>query len=95
MVNPTEGSNPSVSAIYEAVMAKKIGEPDGYRPRYLDDCQRIVTVAAKNGYLVSLREAELIWEDESRLMCAGWLFLPENDEILWMRIREGIRQRLD
>ena len=49
-------------------------------PRYLDDCKRIQKLLFGRGYEISLHECEDMWESYSERSCAGWLFLPENDE---------------
>lgn len=76
-------------------MAKKIGCEDTCKPRYPDDCKRLVELARFNGYIISLREAEDIWHEHSRLNCCGWLHLYLNDDTLWFAIKPGILTRLD
>ena len=47
--------------------------------RYPDDCQRIVEVAAGMCLVLSVAQAQVIWEDYSDSMCAGWLILPSDN----------------
>lgn len=50
--------------------------------RYLNDCQRIVSVAEANGLQLTLNQAEDIWEHYSDMYCAGWLHIEDDTEIL-------------
>jgi len=52
-------------------------------PRYLNDCQRIVDVAACRDIKMTLHQAEVIWDDYSDALCAGWLTLPDDDDNIW------------
>lgn len=58
------------------------------RPEYIDDTKRIVKISFDNGIILSLKEAEEIWEEYSDSMAAGWMNLPEDDKELWLIISE-------
>jgi len=51
---------------------------------YPEDCRRIRDVILKKfGVSISLGQAQMFWRDHSTNFCAGWLFLPtEDDEIV-------------
>jgi hypothetical protein len=56
---------------------------DRLRPvGYITDCERIVKVARVEGYELTLKQAEELWENFSEGYCAGWLRLPDTDERL-------------
>lgn len=54
--------------------------------RHIDDCGRIVRVAAANGYPITINNAYKLWSEYSDSYAAGWLYLPEKDEDLFSRI---------
>jgi hypothetical protein len=47
------------------------------------DVARIVQVFADRGCFISSEDASKAWEAESESVCAGWLFLPDDDEELF------------
>ena len=49
---------------------------------YPDDVKQIVLAGAKLGYFMTPLEADKLWEDYSSEMCAGWLGLPPEDELI-------------
>ena len=51
------------------------GIPYGYE----NDVRRIQDVMYKAGFPMSRQEAYDRWSDYSDSLCAGWIFLPEND----------------
>ena len=53
------------------------------RPEYKDDSIRIVKVAFEHGIILTLKQAEDVWELYNDSMCASWMGLPETDEELW------------
>jgi len=57
-----------------------------------DDERRIVRVAAEHGVTMRVDEAHVAWALHSQRWCAGWLFLPEDDESLW---RDLLRHCID
>jgi hypothetical protein len=57
-----------------------------YHPQYRDDIARIVQVALKHGYSLTMRQAEDVWEKYSESMFAGWMVLPDDDDKLWLII---------
>lgn len=58
-----------------------------HRPEYIEDTKRIVKVAFENGFILSILEAEELWEEYSDSMAAGWMGLPDSDEELWAIIK--------
>jgi hypothetical protein len=54
---------------------------------YVEDCKHIASIALKNGYELSLRQAQDIWRDYSHSMAAGWLILGEDDEVILRIVR--------
>jgi hypothetical protein len=54
--------------------------------RYPWDVERIVKIAAANGVVLSPKEAEKAWEENSDNMCAGWLCLPASDDSVWLEL---------
>lgn len=53
------------------------------RPEYRSDIERIVKVAFSHGVVLTLGQAERVWEEYSESSCASWLFLPDSDDELW------------
>jgi len=53
------------------------------RPEYRKDTERIVHVAFKHGVILTLKQAEMVWERYSDSMAAGWMDLPKTDKELW------------
>lgn len=45
-----------------------------------DDVRRITQAFANNGMFCSMEQAEWLWESYSDSMCAGWIFIPEDDD---------------
>ena len=62
-------------------------------PKYQEDCKRIVGVAFNAGFIITVREAESIWDDYSEMLAAGWLGLPDDDNELWQIIQSGVEKR--
>lgn len=50
---------------------------------YSYDVNRIVEIFAARDYEISPSDAFLAWEQFSDSMCAGWLHLDEDDEIVF------------
>lgn len=50
--------------------------------QWLYDCERIVKATRNEGYELTLKQAEEMWENFSEAYCASWLILPESDEKL-------------
>lgn len=46
---------------------------------YRSDVLRIQQAFADAGYDISELEAHALWREYSEDVCAGWLFLPDND----------------
>ena len=66
---------------------------DDYPTSYPEDVDRLVRVMKENGYESSKESAEEVWSDHSDSMCAGWLFLPDSDILLWTYIAEMVKTR--
>ena len=54
------------------------------------DSQRIRQVAAAHGVVLSLIEAHFLWTRLSDDWCAGWLYLPQDDDRLWQQVEPYI-----
>jgi hypothetical protein len=54
---------------------------------YPEDCIRIAKVALDYGYYITPTEAEILWNEHSNSMAAGWLYLPKKDSDIWYDIR--------
>lgn len=48
-----------------------------------EDGRRIVEVFKQRGYNICLIDACDAWQNHSSDMCAQWLFLPDDDEVLF------------
>ena len=66
-------------------------ERDGFH--YQSDCAVIVRIFAEHGYEITEAEARELWEMNSEMVCAGWLYLPSlgddqaDDEAIWAECR--------
>ncbi len=60
--------------------------------RHRDDVDRIVAIAAENGYAVTPRQAYRAWADFSESSCAGWMML---DDYVWENVGGRIRDLVD
>ena len=56
---------------------------DTTQHQFPEDLKRIQSILLKYNYYASLSECEVIWKRYSDSMDAGWMTLPEEDEILW------------
>jgi hypothetical protein len=63
------------------------------RVDYPKDCLRIQRVCLEKGYYGGISECEDIWQEYSTELCAGWLFLPDTDEELWLQIEKYVIAR--
>lgn len=61
----------------------------------LEDSAHIVGVFAKRGYYISLRDAWEAWSDFSDDMCAGWISLPDNDDVIFNQLFNQFEPRAD
>lgn len=59
------------------------------------DCERIRNLAASFNIVMSINEAEEVWDKYSDMYAASWLHLPESDEELWSCIEDIIAKMLD
>ena len=67
---------------------RKLGDVE--EEKYFEDpgdVMRIQSLIISKGYECSFNQAGEIWQEHSRGMAAGWLLLPEDDEILWQDLR--------
>ena len=65
-------------------MKKIVVLSDAYA--YKEDCKRIKKVFADKGYDITVDQAENLWSKYSDSMCAGWLFLPKDDEEIFLNV---------
>lgn len=62
---------------------------DASMVRHPDDCKRIQRVLAdKLNIEWSLLEVEEMWDSVSDERCAGWIYLPDNDDELILYITQ-------
>jgi len=51
---------------------------------------RIVEVLAARGYTIDRAAARVLWQNYSDSMAAGWMQLPDDDEVLlWLVLTNG------
>ena len=50
---------------------------------YPEDIRRMIEVCNKKGITITPELAEKLWDIHSESYCAGWLILPEDDELLF------------
>ena len=50
---------------------------------YISDCEHICKIMKDRGYYCSLTEARLMWQYHSDMLCAGWMCLSEDDDIVF------------
>jgi len=55
-----------------------------------DDCIRIQSVLLDHGLYSTLEQCCELWELASEDMCAGWLVLPQESEIIYEEIKKYI-----
>jgi len=55
-----------------------------------EDVLRLKSVVASHGYDYTDEEVIELWENHSDTVCAGWLYLPRDDEQLWEIIKSYI-----
>lgn len=66
---------------------------NGREPREnVFDCRRIQECLYNHGYMSDLQDCYDLWEDVSEDYCAGWLFLPDNEEELWRYIESKVKE---
>ena len=54
-----------------------------HKEKYASDIDSIVLVAYKNGYYIDRDDAQMVWEEHSENMAAGWLMLEPEEDILY------------
>lgn len=60
--------------------------------RYPEDIIRIMKVAIDANILLTPEEAEMVWTEHSDSYAAGWLGLPDDDDVLAMLIERNVDQ---
>lgn len=55
-----------------------------------DDIARLKSVSQSHGYDVTEEQAIGLWQQYSDTVCAGWLYLPADDEELWEIIKSQL-----
>ena len=53
---------------------------------YFDDLIAIVEVFSGRGFVISVADARDAWLAESDAVCAGWLILPDDGDLLFDRV---------
>ena len=53
---------------------------------YFDDLIVIMNVFAERGFVISLDDARYAWLAESESVCASWLILPDDHDLLFDRV---------
>ncbi len=52
-----------------------------------EQVERIQQILLKNGYESTMLDCNNLWEEHSQASEATWLMLPEDDELLWAKIK--------
>lgn len=60
--------------------------------RYPEDIIRIMKVAIDVNILLTPEEAEMVWTEHSNSYAAGWLGLPDDDDVLATLIERNVDQ---
>ena len=58
--------------------------------RYPEDVERISKILLEKGYWATTDQCEHLWEIYSDSLCAGWLGLPDDDELVFKSIKPWI-----
>ena len=61
---------------------------------YPEDCLRIRNVLFVHGYIASFTECEELWAEYSNDLCAGWIFLPEEDDDIWRILEDYVLKKM-
>jgi hypothetical protein len=67
--------------------SRLVFRPPEPEERHSSDIDRMLNVCEERGYTISRGDARRAWEDYSEVACAGWLFLPEEDDELFAILR--------
>ena len=57
---------------------------------YPCDVTRIQSAVINHGFHCTRAEAERLWDLHSDDYCAGWLFLPDDEETLWSFVKHYV-----
>lgn len=60
--------------------------------RYPEDIIRIMKVAIDVNILLTPEEADMVWTEHSNSYAAGWLGLPDDDDVLATLIERNVDQ---
>lgn len=60
--------------------------------RYPEDIIRIMKVAIDANILLTPEEADMVWTEHSNSYAAGWLGLPDDDDVLATLIERNVDQ---
>lgn len=69
---------------------KIIREIDVNNAEFPEDVERIKRILLERGYRATCKQCEELWEAYSDSMCAGWMYLDEDDEDVFNNIRSRI-----
>jgi len=51
------------------------------------DVERLVGIFQKKGFSISSQEARILWEKYSDSLCAGWLKMDEDDNVVFDKVQ--------
>ena len=60
--------------------------------RHIDDVNRLVSVAAANGIVLTQNQSYQAWTDYSDSYAAGWMMMPHQDDELWSEAQSRVRR---
>jgi len=61
----------------------RVTNGEEFSERYPSDVSRICDVLRDRGFRADRGQALQMWENYSESMCAGWMILPEDDDVLY------------
>ena len=67
-------------------------KPNSKRIDYPEDVQRIKKVCKNNGYYISKETANLVWQQYSDDLCANWITLPKDDNLILEAVLENTEE---
>jgi hypothetical protein len=68
-------------------MRIRIKDDESREGDYPEDCRRIRRVLREHGFEVTMREAARLWTAYSETMAAGWMDLPDYDDVVYWCVR--------
>lgn len=60
--------------------------------RYPHDCERIQRILYDRGYYITMDDAQDVWSEHSDRLCASWLILPEDDELVFKAVMREVEE---